>query len=265
MDGDFAGPLPTGASPRHNYPQAAVEDFVPGHASWAMDTIVEPSITGNRRRPLPVIGVTRATRLWSAPMGLFSPPSTPYAPPMMPAPPPPPPTPVDKIRRGRRGAHQGPARGSGRLRRHDPDRRAGRHRARLHHQQDPVGSVSRFAAMAAKVARARARGAVPPRIVTRGVRASALRRVSRVPWRHSQPFLRLPPPSPPHAARPIAHPIFAILGCAATSPTGSRRSTASARRTCRPGATSAPTSRRAAAASSTARPTPRAGARRDRS
>jgi hypothetical protein len=29
-------------------------------------------------------------------MGLFSPPSIPFAPPMMPAPPPPPPTPVDK-------------------------------------------------------------------------------------------------------------------------------------------------------------------------
>jgi len=29
-------------------------------------------------------------------MGIFSPPSIPYAPPMMPAPPPPPPTPVDK-------------------------------------------------------------------------------------------------------------------------------------------------------------------------
>ena len=36
------------------------------------------------------------TPLLSAPMGLFAPPSIPYAPPMMPAPPPPPPTPVDK-------------------------------------------------------------------------------------------------------------------------------------------------------------------------
>src|SRR5690242_13565592 len=64
------GPLPDRPSPLRGYPQPAVEDSIREHALWAMDPVADPSITGNRRRPLPVIGETRATRLWSAPMGL---------------------------------------------------------------------------------------------------------------------------------------------------------------------------------------------------
>src|SRR6476469_4352622 len=87
--------MPNSTSPRRSYPQLAVDDFLVEQPPWAMAPGIAPAVASNQRGPLPIIGVTRATRLWSSPMGLFSPPSTPYAPPMMPAPPPPPPTPVD--------------------------------------------------------------------------------------------------------------------------------------------------------------------------